>query len=82
MGCLGRKPTQQWLNLLQKAAAAGLKPGTPEYERAARVDLGLDARAGTVTGQERIATTPGMTEVVAGSEGVIAGAKSRSARGC
>lgn len=30
-----------------KAAAAGLKPGTPEYERAAKVDLGLEARAVT-----------------------------------
>lgn len=76
VGLFGPKTNTAMAEFTSKAAAAGLKPGTPEYERAARVDLGLDARAGTVTGQERIATTPGMTEVVAGSEGVIAGAKS------
>ena len=58
-----------------KAAAAGLKPGSPEYVKAARVDMGLEARAGTVTGQERIANTPGQTDIVASSEGTIAGAK-------
>lgn len=59
-----------------KAAAAGLKPGTPEYERAAMVDLGLAPRAGSITGQERIATDPNLTQGVARSQATIEGAKS------
>lgn len=39
------------------AAAAGLKPGTPEYEKAMRIDLGLDARA--VTGAARMVMVKG-----------------------
>lgn len=41
-----------------KAAAAGLRPGTPEYENAAKVDLGVNPRA--VTGAVKFDT---MTDV-------------------
>lgn len=75
---LGPKKNAAYDEFQAKATAAGLVPGTPEYERAARVALGIDARAGTVTGQERIATTPGMTETVATSESIIEGAKAGS----
>ena len=42
----------------------------------ARIDAGLDPRAGTVTGTERIANTPGQTGVVAASQARIEGEKS------
>lgn len=61
-----------------KARAAGLSPGTPEYQRAARVDLGLDPRAGSVTGQERIATDKNLTQAVAGSQATIEGEKAKA----
>lgn len=49
---------------------------TPEQQQEARmIELGLKPRAGTITGQERVATTPGMTGAVASSESAIAGAK-------
>lgn len=51
----------------------GLSP--EERERARRIGLGLEPRAGTITGQERIATTPGLTEAVATSEAIQEGAK-------
>lgn len=58
-----------------KAQAAGLTPGTPEYQAAARVSLGVDPRAGTITGDERIAGDAGLTQQVAGSQATIAGAE-------
>ena len=59
-----------------KAAAAGLKPGTPEYEKAAMIDLGMSPRAGSITGQERIAGDENLTRAVAGSQATIEGEKS------
>lgn len=67
------------LEFQAKAAAAGLKPGTPEYERAALVDLGVAPSAGSLSSQERIAASPATTEAVARSEGRIAGVKAGSA---
>lgn len=57
-----------------KAKAAGLKPGTPEYERAAKIDLGMEARAST-SKDERIASNPELTDQVANSKATIAGAE-------
>ena len=61
-------------DFIAKAEAAGLKPGTPEYEQAAKVDLGLAARAGS-SAQERIAGSEDLTNSVADSKAVIAGAE-------
>lgn len=57
-----------------KAAAAGLKPGTPEYQEAAKIDLGMVPRAGS-SAVERIAADPRKTQQVAESEQTRAGAK-------
>ena len=51
----------------------GLSP--EDVVRARRIELGLDPRAGSVTGQERIATDPSLTEQVAGSEQTISRGK-------
>lgn len=75
-GLLGQTGSVATREFEAKAAAAGLKPGTPEYERAAQVDLGLAPRAGSITGQERIATDPTLTQGVAKSQATIEGAKS------
>lgn len=75
-GLLGQTGSAATREFEAKAAAAGLKPGTPEYERAAQVDLGLAPRAGSITGQERIATDPTLTQGVAESQATIEGAKS------
>lgn len=59
------------------------KPFTPE-EAAREValrDAGIVAKAGTFTGAERTATTPGLTDKVAYSEGEIAGSKEKSKLG-
>lgn len=49
---------------------------TPEQkQKAAEIQLGLQSRAGTVTGQERIAEDPELTTKVAKSQGEIAGSK-------
>jgi len=55
------------------AKAAGLKPGTPEYIRAAQIELGLQPRAG-ISAQERIASDPSLSAQVAASSGREAGA--------
>lgn len=60
----------------RQAAAAGLKPGTPEYEKAARIALKLESGAGSLTKDERIASDAGMTSSVAQSQATIEGAKS------
>lgn len=60
-----------------RAAAAGLQPGTPEYERAAQIELGMVPRAG-ISAQERIALDPNMTQQVAASGAQIEGAKAGS----
>lgn len=65
-------------NFEARMRAAGIDPGSDDYIRAARISAGLDPRAGT-SAAERIATTPGMTETVAGSEAVIAGRKAGAA---
>lgn len=49
---------------------AGLKPGTPEYEQALRVELGIEPRAG-ISAAERIAQDPEATTQVAESKGQI-----------
>lgn len=64
-----------------KAKAAGLTPGTPEYQGAARISLGIDPRAGTITGDERIAGDAGLTASVAQSQAQIAGAESGAREG-
>lgn len=61
------------------AEAAGLKPGSAEYQRAARVNLGLDGRASGAgyslvkftgpDGRERIGTMSGATGVVSLPDG-------------
>jgi len=55
------------------AKAAGLEPGTPEYIRAAQIELGLQPRAG-ISAQERIAGDPSLSAQVAASSGREAGA--------
>ena len=55
------------------AKAAGLEPGTPEYIRAAQIELGLQPRAG-ISAQERIASDPSLSAQVAASSGREAGA--------
>lgn len=57
-----------------RAAAAGLQRGTPEYEKAAMIELGMVPRAG-ISAQERIAADPNMTQQVAASGAQIEGAK-------
>ena len=56
------------------AAAAGLQPGTPEYERAAQIELGLQPRAG-ISAQERISQDAQLTSDVAESGGMIEATK-------
>jgi hypothetical protein len=56
------------------AKAAGLEPGTPEYIRAAQIELGLQPRAG-ISAQERIAGDPSLSTQVAASEGEIEATK-------
>ena len=56
------------------AKAAGLEPGTPEYIRAAQIELGLQPRAG-ISAQERIAGDPSLSTQVAESEGEIEATK-------
>ena len=55
------------------AKAAGLEPGTPEYIRAAQIELGLQPRAG-ISAQERIAGDPSLSTQVAASGAQQAGA--------
>ena len=55
------------------AKAAGLEPGTPEYIRAAQIELGLQPRAG-ISAEERIASDPSLSAQVAASSGREAGA--------
>jgi len=59
------------------AKAAGLEPGTPEYIRAAQIELGLQPRAG-ISAQERIAGDPSLSTQVAASEGEIEATKDAS----
>ena len=58
-----------------KAAAAGLQPGSPEYQRAAMMELGMVPKA-VGSAEQTIATTPGMTDVVAKSRAEIKSAES------
>lgn len=51
-----------------KAKAAGLEPGTPEYQQAAKIDLGMVPRAG-MSAEERIALDPERGEAVASQSG-------------
>jgi hypothetical protein len=50
-------------------------------QRAAANELGLTAKVGTMTGAERIATTPGMTAPVAQSQATIKAAEAGAAEG-
>ena len=63
-----------WIVFERQAAAAGLQKGTPEYERAAEVALGLTARAG-MSAAERIAADEVLSTQVAASSGKEAGAR-------
>jgi hypothetical protein len=60
-----------------KAAAAGLAEGSPEYQKAAMMELGMVPKA-VGSAEQTIATTPGMTERVARSASTIKGAESRA----
>lgn len=86
-------PTQEGYNLIQAYASGNqqaldaatrnfqfLTEGMTEQERlkARRIQLGLDPRA-QGSGALTIATTPGATEAVAGSESQIAGSKAGAA---
>lgn len=79
----GLDRVNQILNRTRGAATAGqrefaslTKGFSPEDELLARrVSVGLEARAGTVTGQERIATTPDLTEAVSFSQEQISKGK-------
>ncbi len=51
------------------------KSDDPDVASAARIKLGQDRRAGTVSAAESIANTPGQTDAVADSQATIAGAK-------
>ena len=57
-----------------KVKAAGLKPGTEEYQQAALVALGLEPRAG-ISAQERIANDPELAQRVAALESQTSAAK-------
>lgn len=57
-----------------KVQAAGLKPGTEEYQRAALVALGLEPRAG-ISASERIAQDPALAQRVADLERQTTAAK-------
>lgn len=86
----GRVPAeQQNRQALMEQVQSGIDPQTgrlkPEdqltaTERAAAIDLGLLARSGTITGQERIASSPEATQRVAGSRETISRAESRGGR--
>ena len=56
-----------------RARAAGFKPGSEEYQRAAQIELGLVPRAG-ISAEERIATQREVGEAVAEQAGREAGA--------
>lgn len=56
-----------------RARAAGLEPGSEEYQRAAQIELGLVPRAG-ISAEERIATQRDVGEAVAQQAGREAGA--------
>jgi len=47
-----------------------------DIDKARRIELGLDSRAGTLTGDERLGNDPSMTTKVANSQAAIEGAKS------
>lgn len=81
----GQRDRQSLLQDLE----GGIDPATgqlkPENQltarqRAAAIDLGLMARSGTITGQERIAQSPEATQMVAGSREAIRRAESRGGR--
>lgn len=76
LGVFGSPQTAAIRDFKSKAAAAGLVEGTPEYKHAAKVDLGLESRAGTLTGDERLGDDENMTAKVANSQATIEGAKS------
>lgn len=59
---------------LGKAEAADLERGSPEFQRAGRIALGLEPRAG-ISAQERIAGDPELTSQVAGSQAQITAAR-------
>ena len=68
------EPTPAAIRVFEaNAKAAGLEPGTPEYIRAAQIELGLQPRAG-ISAQERIAGDPSLSAQVAASSGREAGA--------
>jgi hypothetical protein len=61
------------LSAAQREFASQTRDFSPEDElKARRVATGLDARAGTITGEQRTATTPGLTEAVGTSKAQIA----------
>ena len=61
---------------LGKAQLAGLQPGTDEFNKAIRIELGLAPRAGTTSANERIANDPTLTSNVADSQKEITSATS------
>lgn len=65
------KAIQPALNEQGQIDVSKLTPGS----KSAAIELGLLPRAGTVTGQERIATTPDLTTDVAASQAEIKGAE-------
>ena len=63
LGVFGSPQTAAIRDFKSKAAAAGLVEGTPEYEHAAKVDLGVVARAGS-SAAERAATNSELGDAI------------------
>ncbi len=61
-----------------KLLAAGYEPGSEGYQRGMAVGAGISPRA-TGSANITVATTPGLTDAVAGSESTIEGAKAGAA---